>query len=779
MSASRDASSLSDTIPVAFGSAMLSGFPVEDVPVQSSNSQLPVQGGRFDGTNSIIPNQAVLDVDSWTSDMNINWLDFQSFEDPVSSMAGLELTPFPSSQPFLNFPSNTSRNGQPRPSGQAYGDTQLGHSPYTGAASTASVSTHSPVSFASVTERAEPGELYVDGQAARLPRVKRRKLSTLSPSLLPGSERTGLSLDLHDFAESSLMSDYLIQDEAYRNIAAAYAKFCIEVTYPVPAFESMEAPSRGLLQHLAFMYFEHFHPTFPIIQISSFRHNASHWLLVLAVASLGSHYVERRGLGMFSLSMHEFIRRVIREMDEYGLESPIDEAIIAQIKVLHSIGTVYCGNEQLRRSGLKLRQDLALFVQTRQQETPAQQQPAASSGQRWSTWCEEESRRRAVFGAWLIDSFWVFDLQKRPFLSLEDADRQLPCHEKLWAATDPSEWDSLYRQFPKPPTLIEALRDMYIEKHVLADIGEFGRTLLIYGLICRSREVEAYFRQTLSHWNPSAQKQVTRDVVPASPIWLPSVSTFAKWRNSACDCLDILHWDANAKIGAASGLEHPTVLHLHLARVLLLTPICDILAFVQSATDTFDRSNPSIATQKARIQRWAVKDQYKARLAMIHAAVLFWHVRRHSANGFYEAPAVGLAALALWAFATFSPKKKVRQDEAASQSDSTATSKSSRNRSGALAEILDDEEDEDACCDIILLDRPTDDELVQSFVRRGHALRAHMSGVGDLYGERGPEKVLLRGQKLLSSLNCWRVADSWHRLLKQLADVSVDNMVTG
>lgn len=56
--------------------------------------------------------------------------------------------------------------------------------------------------------------------------------------------------------------------------------------------------------------------------------------------------------------------------------------------------------------------------------------------------------------------------------------------------------------------------------------------------------------------------------------------------------------------------------------------------------------------------------------------------------------------------------------------------------------------------DIILLDRPNDDELVQQSVRRGHVMKANMNGVGDLYGERGPERVLVEGRKLLSTLNC-------------------------
>lgn len=96
------------------------------------------------------------------------------------------------------------------------------------------------------------------------------------------------------------------------------------------------------------------------------------------------------------------------------------------------------------------------------------------------------------------------------------------------------------------------------------------------------------------------------------PIWLPGTPTCSKWRNSAYDCLDILHWHANSVIGAASGMEHPTVLHLHLARVILLTPIQQILDLTRLLTDTSTPPNELQTTVlRKHIQRWALEDSIK------------------------------------------------------------------------------------------------------------------------------------------------------------------------
>lgn len=211
-------------------------------------------------------------------------------------------------------------------------------------------------------------------------------------------------------------------------------------------------------------------------------------------------------------------------------------------------------------------------------------------------------------------------------------------------------------------------------------------------------------------------------------------------------------------------------MHLHLARVVLLTPYSSIVALAK-ALDSEPHPGQTLAHRNA-IMKWATRDQYKARLAMIHAGVLFWHVRRYSANGFYEPPSVALATLALWAFSAFSP---VVHDE--NNNNNNSSSSTSAPQLDAPADSPGGGE-ESAKCNIILLDRPTDDELVQDFVRRGQLMHAHITGVGDLYGPRAPERVLREGRKLLGTLGCWGLKEEWMQILESLEDVrSRDNEI--
>ncbi len=342
---------------------------------------------------------------------------------------------------------------------------------------------------------------------------------------------------------------------------------------------------------------------------------------------------------------------------------------------------------------------------------------------------------------------WAFHFQLRPVLRLEDANVPIPCQEVLWEAESALDWQQLHacatRMFPDTrglllfkkagayvsaasPSLHATIQLTYIEKRLQSSTGEFSRILCIHALFRRTWEVENYFKQPLTLWTPTAEKQDIETIENYIPIWLPGVPTYSKWRNSACDCLDILHWHANSVIGAASGMEHPTVLHLHLARIILLTPIQQILdlanILTKSKPSLEDRSK--VTSLRQHIRRWALEDQHKARLATIHAGVLFWHVRRYSSDAFYEPSSVLLATLSLWAYGTFAPHTSPKP-----RINNNATNISPNSPTD------DDDADPEASSlfpTSIQLDRPADDELVQLFVKRGASMRANITGVGNL-----------------------------------------------
>ena len=622
----------------------------------------------------------------------------------------------------------------------------------------------------------ESGQYYVDGESARLPRVKRRKFSVRQAPPPPSWRST--TYNLRNPGPVPLEHRIEIKPEAYAEWLHHYHVYALQPPDPLTAFEPTDFPPIELFEHMLWLYFRSFSQIMPFVNQAVIIPASSTsaailspfaWLLLLSMSALGSHYLENQADTQLSISLHEFVQRILASHLNDASHSHKSDLVLAQVQILHAVGLAYCGDERLVERGLDMqvifRKTHALMADTVRTLAISASTPRSMS---WLPWVQLESYIRTAYCAWLLDSMWCYHFGMKPTLTLGDGWLPLPCNEKLWNATTEYEWRALWESTSHVPTpsLVEAIHNLYVDKQFLRDTGEFARILVVHGLYHRSWEVERYLSDPLSQWEPTAQKQNSVDVLPSTPVWLPSLSTFTRWQNSACDCLDILHWQADATIGLASGLEHPTVLHLHTARVILLSPFQHIVSLAKAMTHHSDSNlKAQIFDDSQVIRRWTLQCQYKARLACIHAGVLFWHVRRHSIDGFYEPTAVALATLMLWAFGRFVlPEAQARLASArlhARQEAAAATVQSSQ--------IADDASDE-VGCEIILLDRPTDDELVQQFIRTGYTMQAHMTGVGDLYGPRGSERVLLEGCKLLRSLQCWGVARSWLTLLQSLLD---------
>ena len=344
----------------------------------------------------------------------------------------------------------------------------------------------------------------------------------------------------------------------------------------------------------------------------------------------------------------------------------------------------------------------------------------------------------------------------------------MPSHESLWQANTAEVWGQavneplglsmtvlsetgvpfLYVAVPNVP-LYEAIQIMYIEKRLVPGIGEFGYLLLVHAIYHRTFEVGDYFRRPLSFWNPTAQKQSLDSAIPSGSVWLAGIPSYSSWRNSACDCLDILHWTANSTVARASGFEHPTVLHLHTARLILLTPFRELKALAASlAQGKIPWSELQGTTEWHHIWRWIKHDQYKARLGVIHAGATLWFIRRYSTNTFHEPFAAWLAILILWAYGNCQTQMS--------------------HESGPYDESRSDPP-------IIHLDRPCNDELVQLFVREGQTMKSHIMGVGDICKLNGPEGILRVGCKTLAGLTSWGISKEFMAILTTMAELASQN----
>jgi hypothetical protein len=270
--------------------------------------------------------------------------------------------------------------------------------------------------------------------------------------------------------------------------------------------------------------------------------------------------------------------------------------------------------------------------------------------------------------------------------------------------------------------------------------------------------------------------------------FLPAITTFSRWRNATCDALDVIHWEANARVARQKGAEHPTILHLHLSRIIILTPYSHIRALAWSIASRADLALSEVpgtasdanAAQQAVIE-WAQRDEHKARLAVLHAGSLFWHARRYSITAFYEPAAVFLATLVLWAYSSYTALASRIESHVQDNSPIRATDHSLNDQSQLPLQRSDSPTSSmiQSASDstFILLDRPNDDEMVQLFVRAGHPsrMRAYMAGVGNLCSANGPIKICSEGKRVIEGTgSVWGCTAEYIRVLTSLEKAMVE-----
>ncbi|TVY27781.1 Zinc finger protein [Lachnellula hyalina] len=612
----------------------------------------------------------------------------------------------------------------------------------------------------------DAGHYYVNGGGARLPRVRKAPYST--GLILSNDSRdlnTGFCFpDSDEYLHLDINTSSLrpLPLHIYDEISEIFSLTCIASNH-YSGFSSSSFPPLPLFNHFIQLYFDNFQSILPFTHPPTFDLSTSHWLLILALAAVGSHYLDVEDSRIYSAPIHEFLRRAIQTVEESGGDHKPNLLILTQAKVLNSVGTMYSSDQHLTSTAKSYHGALVSFCNTEWNNSKSlTEEEVNNTGisveDKWRTWYEGEICRRTGYCIWLLDCMWAFHFQTCPLLSLEDARAPIPCQEVLWGAKSALDWYQLYSCSTPSPSLSSAIQLAYIEKRVQSSTGEFSRILCIHALFHRTWEVENYFTQPLTLWDPTADRQDVQMIDRGNPVWLPDIQAYSKWRNSACDCLDILHWHANSVIGAASGMEHTTVLHLHLARVILLTPFRKIVQLARLITHEPTNSHgDEISSLTKDIKRWATEDQYKARLAIIHAGVLFWHIRRYSVDAFYEPSSVFLATLILWAYGRFA----------------VHTSGINTNHNSENTEVTRDRDEDDAGLlfpTSMQLDRPADDELVQLFVKRGLTMKANIMGVGNLCSKRGYIKVLVEGRNLLARSRGWGAARRAIRTLDVLAE---------
>ncbi|KAJ5664669.1 hypothetical protein N7462_011482 [Penicillium macrosclerotiorum] len=320
-------------------------------------------------------------------------------------------------------------------------------------------------------------------------------------------------------------------------------------------------------------------------------------------------------------------------------------------------------------------------------------------------------------------------------MKLGDAVNLLPCHEIAWEQPSIANIKLVQRYS-------DAIDMIYIEKRLPPYLSDFSQVLLIHAIYRRTSEVLDESRMRLSTWSPTSSIQAIATEPNRAQNWPPSSTAASNWRNAACDSLDVLNWAANSR-AAESCWEEPIILYLHLSRLILLAPTAHFQTLAKFPSlhtlkwpHTIPSSQHHYENSRSHVLQWAIRDQFKARLSVVHAGALLWHVRRFSTDSPIEPFSIYIATLLLWSYSVSTcpvsgPPAPARLNQSSQDED-----------------VAPDDSDNETLW--LRLDRPLDDELVQTYIRVGSKMSAQLKGVGDICKRDAPLKILKEGYKLLN-----------------------------
>ncbi|OAL30104.1 hypothetical protein AYO20_08907 [Fonsecaea nubica] len=553
------------------------------------------------------------------------------------------------------------------------------------------VAEQSPVSSTSDGIRI-PKSVHGSSVSLDLKRKKRKSLPLPDTFTQPRKQSTGYAfpdVESWDFMLTRSSAEYC-PEATYDLILSNFRNLCAQTTMPTP-FQSTVFPPSSVVNICIDLYFENFHKNFPLLHQASFGPQ-SDWIVVLAAAAIGSSFTKSSYGPDIREAFQEFLRRAVDRYTDGVPDSPL-ELPLAQARILNLVGLVQSEREQLRALAPRYHADLSrwclesgvLQVSSGGDllEAETDSEGVEDRLRLWKKWIRVESLRRTGYMSWLLDCCLGYMANARPLCNMDDARTPLPCSESIWDASTPETWADRTRELAETPSLCGALETLYSKKQVDPEYSELSQTLLIHALYQRTWEVGTHIKQPLSEWVPTGKARGFLNTPSKDNFWLPLYPLYANWRNSACDCLDVLHWQASSIVAKASGLEHGVILHLHLARIVLLTPFQEIQDLLFSLIGKVGNSpkasfyvhdgsyQPRNSAKLPQIRkitwRWLREDQHKARLAMVHAGSVFWYVRRYSAMSFFEPIAVYLASLVLWTYGSYKSTAFERDAAAASQ----------------------------------------------------------------------------------------------------------------
>ncbi|KAF4626545.1 hypothetical protein G7Y89_g11610 [Cudoniella acicularis] len=500
-------------------------------------------------------------------------------------------------------------------------------------------------------------------------------------------------------------------------------------------FKDSVLPPLEVMNCFMQLYFEYFHPIFPMLHQATFNPSQAPALLVLATTAIGSRYSKAPHSGKCADALQELLRRAIADTCEQD-NSLVRQLWLTQAIVLNSIGMMYSGNKRLFELAEASRNSPLTQCRRNGSLRSSADWPFVDENthgvfleQKWAQWAHQESWKRLGFCAFLLDAQVCMYLDFNPGMSVAELQQPLPCSDELWDAISAGTWKEAYlqEQAPREPvsTVLTTLSRLRQGQPLPPCTGDFARLVLVFAVYCSAALLQRQFVNPLAPEHSSDNHLEMASNEPAHRVLKylrPSTGAFSDGLlRSSLNC------------------------HIHLAAMLLDVPRADLLDHAH-----LFRSSQARADSRQKLHDWIVRNSGRdARMALTHAGTL-WGMIRYSPlpQPFFSPLMAVLSILVLWTYSHL----------AANFPDIAGSAMASERQS------------------ILRLDKYRSDATTQAWVQGGQSIRGHMTDVGIISNPGASMSILQVGGQALGAMETWALSqglNAWLAKLKYRAQDSV------
>ena len=254
--------------------------------------------------------------------------------------------------------------------------------------------------------------LYVDSDGSRLPCNERIRRYSRGVGLesFPHKIRYGHSSELRfppgDFSTTPETAVLLVSSATYSVLQGAFRTYCLDGAPLFIKYQSRDFPSTDHFGYFLDLYFENFHEAWPVLHAATFDVSSAHWLLALAMATIGCHYHPDLE---YVAPMEEFLRRAIQievyhpvaihtspvlTTTQFGRSLQRDESIELIQALL--LGYISLAHQSQQPNGLMMVKPLDYIGVVRNLQSNLNAKSDQNSGE-WRTWVKAEETRRLEY----------------------------------------------------------------------------------------------------------------------------------------------------------------------------------------------------------------------------------------------------------------------------------------------------------------------------------------------------------------------------------------------